>query len=483
MVSYLQFLGATRTVTGSRHVLYHRGKVVLMDCGLFQGLKELRLRNWEPFPLPTGFVDDVVLSHAHIDHSGYLPRFGRHGFDGRIFATPSTADLCGIMLPDSAHIQEEDAKYANKEGFTKHEPALPLYTVKDAEQVLGQFHVVPLNQPFAINRNVQFEFLESGHILGSALTRVTLRREDETTFQILYSGDLGRYEEDLLPDPAAVSEADFLVLESTYGDRLHSENDVHQTLADIISKTAARRGVVVIPSFAVGRTQDLLFVLRQLQEAKRIPAIPVYIDSPLAIQATKIFCAHPEAFDPQNVPEAVNGDCSFLCHHLQLASSVQDSMALNNMEGPFIIISASGMCEAGRILHHLKLKLPDPRNAVVFVGYQAEGTRGRRLLDGEKEIKIHGVLVPVRAELHNIDALSAHADYEEIFKWLSHFRKPPRMTFLVHGEQAQMEALAGKIRERLGWPVTLPNYLDKVDLEKFLPPLAFPDPPGAASLP
>jgi len=476
VVSYLHFLGANQTVTGSRHLLYHRGKAVLLDCGLFQGLKELRLRNWEPFPLPSGFVDDVVLSHAHIDHSGFLPRFGRHGFDGRIFATPSTADLCGIMLPDSAHIQEEDARYANKEGFTKHAPALPLYTVKDAEQVLGQFQVVPLNQPFDINRNVRFEFLESGHILGSALTHLTLRREDDTTFQILYTGDLGRYNEDLLPDPAIVPAADFLILESTYGARLHSESDVHASLAGIINRTAARGGIVVIPSFAVGRTQDLLFVLRQLQEADRIPAIPIYIDSPLAIQATKIFCAHPEAFDPNVVDTDHGNGCSLLCHHLHLASSVQDSMALNNMAGPFVIISASGMCEAGRILHHLKLKLPDPRNSVVFVGYQAEGTRGRRLLEGEKEIKIHGEMVPVRAELHRIDALSAHADYDEIFKWLGHFRQPPRMTFLVHGEPAQMEALAGKIQDRLGWPTLMPKYLDKVDLEKFLPPLSFKEP-------
>ena len=472
MGTTLQFLGATRTVTGSKHVLNHRGKVVMMDCGMFQGLKDLRLKNWEPFPLPPGYVDDIVLTHAHMDHAGFLPRLARQGFGGRVFCTPSTSELCAIMLPDSAHIQEEDARYANKEGFSKHSPAMPLYTLEDVQEILGRFQAVPLGQPFAINKNVTFDFLESGHILGSACARFTLRREDGSEFKLVFTGDLGRYNENILPDPAPVEEADFLIIESTYGDRLHADGDVLAALEDVIRRTAKRKGILLIPSFAVGRTQELLYHLRVLQDERRIPLIPVYVDSPLAIQATRIFCRHPEALDLEHEPEPNGQDCALLCDNLHLATAVQDSMAINKMAGPLIILSASGMCEAGRVLHHLKLKLPDRRNTVLFVGYQAEGTRGRRLQEGEKEIKIHGELVPVRAEIQSIEAFSAHADYEEIFHWLGGFRRPPRMTFLVHGEPSQMESLAGKIRDRLGWAVQMPKYLDKVDLDALLPPLS-----------
>ena len=376
------------------------------------------------------------------------------------------------MLPDSAHIQEEDARYANKEGFTKHSPAMPLYTLADVEEILGRFQAVPLGKPFAINKNVSFDFLESGHILGSACARFTLRREDGSEFRLVFTGDLGRYNENILPDPAPVAEADFLILESTYGNRLHVDEDVLSALEDVIQRTAKRKGILLIPSFAVGRTQELLYHLRLLQDARRIPPIPVYVDSPLAIQATRIFCRHPEALDLEHKPEPNGQDCDLLCDHLHLATAVQDSMAINKMAGPLIILSASGMCEAGRVLHHLKLKLPDRRNTVLFVGYQAEGTRGRRLMEGEKEIKIHGEIVPVRAEIHSIEAFSAHADYEEIFRWLGGFRRPPRMTFLVHGEPSQMEGLGGRIRDRLGWPVQLPKYLDKVDLDALLPPVS-----------
>lgn len=472
MGSFLQFAGATRTVTGTKHILQHRGKVVMLDCGLFQGLKELRVRNWEPFPLPAGYVDDIILSHAHIDHTGFLPRFFAHGFDGRIFTTPSTHDLCEIMLPDSAHIQEEDARYANKEGFSKHAPAEPLYTTDDAERVLEKFQDVPYGSAFPINKNIQFEFVDAGHILGSAIVRLTMRREDESSFRVVFSGDLGRYGESILPDPSAIDEADFLIMESTYGDRTHQDVDIQAELDDVINRTVRRGGKVVIPAFAVGRTQEILYQLRALQEAKRIPKIPVYIDSPLAIKATKIFCDYPERFDPEVSRGSRPGDCRLLCHDLHVASTVRDSMAINTIDEPVIIISASGMCEAGRILHHLKLKLPDRRNTVLFVGYQAEGTRGRRILDGEREVKIHGENVPIRAEIRSIDAFSAHADSGELFRWLGNFRRPPRMTYLVHGEWEQMRALETQIRERLGWPVQIPAYLEKVDLDKYLPPMA-----------
>ncbi len=474
MSTSIQFLGATRTVTGSKHVINHRGKVVMLDCGMFQGLKKWRLKNWEAFPLVIGYVDDIVLSHAHIDHSGYLPRFVRYGFDGRIFATPTTADLCGIMLPDSAHIQEEDARYANKMGFTKHRPALPLYTADDAQAALEQFQVVPYGEAFDINRNVRFQFLDAGHIMGSAIVRITLTREDDSRITLVYSGDLGRFGEHILRDPSVVRETDFLILESTYGDRLHEHGNVEDRLAQIITETIARGGVVLIPSFAVGRTQEVLYHLRVLQEQKRIPLIPVYLDSPLAIKATKIFCQHTDNL-PTRITRAADADeCPLLCHNLHLASRKEESIYLNTIDHPAIIISASGMCEAGRILHHLKFKLPDHRNSVVFVGYQAEGTRGRRILEGEREIKIHGQLVPVRAAIHEIGSFSAHADANEIMRWLSGFEHPPRMTFLVHGEPEGMNTLAGHIKEKLGWSTMIPDYLDKVDLDALMPPLGAP---------
>jgi len=467
----LQFLGATQTVTGSKHVLSHRGKVVMMDCGLFQGLKKWRKMNWEPFPLVTGYVDDVVLSHAHIDHSGFLPRLFHFGFSGRVFATPSTDDLCNILLPDSAHIHEEDARYANKRGFSKHSPALPLYTQEDAAGALELIETVSYNQTQQINRNIQFQYLDAGHILGSAITRFTLRREDESTFTVVYSGDMGRYGEHILRDPRPLYGAHFLILESTYGDRLHSKDDVGSHLADIINHTAKRGGKVVIPSFAVGRTQEVLYHIRELQETARIPMIPVYIDSPLAIKATDIFCNHLENY-PEHIFNPDEGDgCPVLCHNLHIAARVSESMAINTLKDPAVIISASGMCEAGRIMHHLKLKLPNPKNSIVFVGYQAEGTRGRRIINGENKIKIHGEHIPIRAEIHSIDTFSAHADYEEMFRWLSNFKQPPRMTFLVHGEINSMKSMSHKIENRLGWPTIMPEYMEKIELEEYLPPL------------
>lgn len=465
MSTTIQFLGAARTVTGSRHVVSHRGKVVMLDCGLFQGLKEWRLKNWEPFPLPPGYVDDVVLSHAHLDHSGFLPRLCRIGFSGSIYATPSTTDLCEIMLPDSAHIQEEDARYANKEGFSKHAPAMPLYTQEDAERALGVFQTVPYGETRTLNKNIAFEFLDAGHILGSAMARFTLRREDETTFTLLFTGDLGRYGEHNLPDPTSVDTADYLVMESTYGDRLHEDSDAKEVLEDTVRRIARRGGVIVIPSFAVGRTQEILALIHLLQDTDRIPSIPVFLDSPLAINATKIFLNYmqDQRFEMQ-CPEASPNN-PILCHNLRITSSVRESMAINDIREPAIIISASGMCEAGRILHHLKLHLPNPRNAVVFVGYQAEGTRGRTIQGGAREVKIHGQYVPIRAEVVTMESMSAHADRDEIFQWLSHFRTPPRKTFVVHGEERVAQSLAGEITRRLGWETFAPAYLDKIALD------------------
>lgn len=465
MSTTIQFLGAARTVTGSKHVVSHRGKTVMLDCGMFQGVKEWRMKNWDPFPLPMGYVDDVILSHAHMDHSGFLPRLVRLGFTGRVFATPATAELCGIMLPDSAHIQEEDARYANKEGFSRHSPALPLYTVQDAETALGLLRPVDYETVQDVDRNISFEFLEAGHILGSALVMVKLRKEDGSVLRLLFTGDLGRYGEHMLPDPAAVPSTDFLVVESTYGNRLHHDDDPEKLLAEIINTTYRRGGVVIVPSFAVGRTQEILIHLHALQDTGRIPPIPVFLDSPLAANATRIFCRYVE---DQKFPATIQiegGECPVLCQNLKISSTVRDSMAINDLTEPAVVISASGMCEAGRVLHHLKMHMPNPRNAVVFVGYQAEGTRGRRILDGEKEVKIHGQKVPVRASIHSIDSFSAHADHDEIFCWLSNFSNPPKKTFVVHGELSAMDSLAKEVRTRLGWAVETPAYLEKAVLE------------------
>ena len=467
MQTTLQFLGAARTVTGSKHLLSHGGTTVLLDCGLFQGLKEWRLKNWEPFPLPLGQFEDIVLSHAHLDHTGYLPRLFRLGFDGRIFATPATRELCEIMLPDSGHIQEEDARYANKERFSKHTPALPLYTREDAEKTLDLIRGLEYGETQKIGKNISFAYQDAGHILGSAMVRFELLREDgKKPLRVAFTGDLGRYGEHNLPDPEPVAETDYLIVESTYGDRIHEDSDVKTELADIANRTARRGGVVVIPSFAVGRTQELLATIHVLQDQDRIPAsIPVYLDSPLAIKATQVFLHHPEDQCFEQTCTERDAQSPILCHNLHLAASVQESMAINNLREPAIIISASGMCEAGRILHHLKLHLPNPRNTVVFVGYQAEGTRGRIIQDQAREVKIHGQYVPIRAEVATLEAMSAHADREEIFRWLAGFQQPPRKTFVVHGEEQSANSLASEISRRLGWRTHVPFYLEKVVLD------------------
>lgn len=451
----IQFLGAAGTVTGSKFLFTCRGERVLLDCGLFQGLKELRLRNWSSPPVDVKSLRAVVLSHAHIDHSGYLPKLVKLGFGGSIYATPASCDLLRILLPDSAHLQEEEAKYANKRGYSKHRPALPLYTVDDAYRVLDLLRPTDYAKETALAGEISFRFFPVGHILGAAAMRITCDF-DGMKRQLVYSGDLGRYGRPILKDPDPIEQADWLLVESTYGDRFHPANPEEQ-LAKAIEEAAAENGWLIIPSFAVGRTQELIYIIRQLEDQGRIPWLPVHVDSPMAINATEIYCAHAEEHD-LDMKLLTDKERSPLCsHRFQIHRTQEESKALNDLPGPLIIISASGMATGGRVLHHLKSRLPDPKTTVLFVGFQAEGTRGRALQDGKKEIKMLGETVPVRAKVKIIDGFSAHADQGELLRWLGNFKRPPRRTFVVHGEPGASDSFAGVVREKLRWEVEVPK--------------------------
>jgi metallo-beta-lactamase family protein len=494
----LTFLGAAGTVTGSKHLLQLGDRRVLVDCGLFQGLKELRLRNWDPLPIDPSTVDAVVLTHAHLDHCGYLPRFVAGGFRGRIFCTPATKELCSLVLPDSAHIQEEDAREANRHGFTKHKPALPLYTENDAARALSQLQPVGYSRPVPllgwsdpkhadpaarvgsdlrdVGRHTAgteepgggeagtevaptVEFLDAGHLLGSAYARICVA--DRT---ILFGGDLGRYGRPVLPDPASVKEADILLLESTYGDRLHDADDNGDRLAAIVTDTARRGGKLIIPSFAIGRVEEVLYWLKRLEDERRIPILPVFVDSPMAIGALQFYAARLHELDADLKPGAGRVS-AFATSRLVMVASWQQSADLIASRQPSIVISASGMATGGRVLRHLAATLPDAKNTVLFVGYQAAGTRGRQLCDGEKSITLLGQIVPVAARIERIDSMSAHADAGEIMRWLGGFSRPPRMTYLVHGEPIALDALAARITRELSWPVHIAAYREQVDLD------------------
>lgn len=458
----ISFLGATRTVTGSRFLVESNRLRILIDCGLFQGPREWKERNWEAFPVDPSEVDAVVLTHAHIDHSGYLPRFVQLGFRGPIYCTPATAELLSLMLPDSGHLQEEDAEFANKSRYTKHEPALPLYTEEQALAALNQLHHVDFYKRFNLVEGLSFSFLRAGHILGSGMVEMNV--DGPQPLRVLFSGDLGRPAQYITKKPDEVHEADYLVLESTYGNRLHQSVNVKERLAEIIRETAAHGGVLLVPAFSIGRTQELLFLLRTLEEARQVPQLPVYIDSPMAIHALPIYNRHNIDFSAELKKIAARDDTPFICHHIHAMQSVADSKKLNDVTYPAVIISASGMATGGRILHHLKRRIGDHRNTVLFIGFQAAGTKGRFLVEGAREIKIHGQEYPVRARIEYMDGLSAHADYAEMLDWLAFFRKPPRHVFLVHGEEEASKDMARRIRERFGWNVHVPGYLESVDL-------------------
>jgi metallo-beta-lactamase family protein len=459
----LSFLGAAGTVTGSKFVLQHDGRTTLVDCGLFQGLPELRLRNWEPLPLSTRAIDEILLTHAHIDHSGYLPRLAVHGFDGDVMATHATKDLLHVLLPDSGHLQEEEARFRNETGATKYRPARPLYTAEDGAAAAARVTGVDWEQRLPLGARATATFRRAGHILGAASVHVVLATPAGPR-RLVFSGDVGRYDAPILRDPAPLGEADYVVVESTYGDRAHDRTPIDVQLERILGQAVARGGAVIIPAFAVGRTQDLMYHLHGLEKAGRIPRLPAYVDSPMAIDATDIYAGHPEEFDAEMSALLRAGASPLRSSGFRLARTPDDSRAINAVSGPVLIISASGMATGGRVLHHLRRRLPDPRTTVVLVGYQAIGTRGRALAEGAAFVRIFGEDVPVRARVETIDGLSAHADADGLMRWLGTATRPPRRVFVVHGEPGPAQALAARIESELRWPATVPVHGASVTL-------------------
>lgn len=449
----LTFLGGTGTVTGSKYLLEHNGRRLLIDCGLFQGLKQLRLRNWEPFPVHPGDLEAIVLSHAHLDHSGYLPRLTSSGFRGKAYCSSETRDLCGLLLPDSGHLLEEEADFANRHGYSKHHPALPLYTVSDARAALERLSVCEFHQGFEPIPGVRVVLYRAGHLLGAASVRVEWDRH-----ALLFSGDLGRSQDIVMPPPEPPQAADWVVLESTYGDRKHSGIDPLTAMADVVSRTAARGGIVIIPSFAIGRAQAVLYCIHLLKEQRRIPDLPVFLNSPMAADATHIYERY--GHEHRLTPEQTKA----MGRVARIVNSVEESKSLNDLHMPTIIVSASGMASGGRVLHHLKSYAPDPRNSILFAGYQAAGTRGASIVGGASTVKIHGQHVPIRAEVAMIESLSGHADRDELLAWIGALPSAPQRVYITHGEPVAADALRQAIEERHHWACTVPEYRDSVDL-------------------
>lgn len=443
----ITFLGATGTVTGSKYLLSFDDQHVLVDCGLFQGLKELRLRNWAPLSFDPKKLNAVIITHAHIDHTGYLPSLVKQGFRGPIYSTFGTKDLCDVLLPDSARIQEEEARHANENAYSKHHPAFPLYTEEDAKQALSLFKPYPYYSIVHLNPHTSFELMPAGHIIGSSFVRIHHRNTS-----LLFTGDLGRMRDAVMRAPTVIHQADYLVTESTYGDRLHEKDHPKILLREIINQTIHRGGSVIIPAFAVGRTQSVLHYLAELKKENAISSVPIYLDSPMAMKATDILSRHLEDL------RLTQAECEALCDAATYIQSMEESIALNHDKTPKIIIAASGMVTGGRILFHLSAYAVDPRNTLLFTGFQAEGTRGAEILSGVKEIKAHGHTIPIRAEIKAIRGLSAHADYEEILEWLKHFSQAPKKVFITHGEPAAAQSLKHKIEKEIGWSCLIPHH-------------------------
>jgi len=458
----LTFLGAAGTVTGSKYLVEANGKRLLVDCGLFQGEKELRERNWAPLPVAPATFDWAVVTHAHIDHTGYLPRLLRDGFRGPIYANQATIELTQILLADSAHIQEEDAQYAAQKGYSKHSPPLPLYTVEEARAALAKLRPISRSEPSQISPEFSVRGFDAGHILGSSSLELTVT-ESGRTATVVFSGDIGRYDQPIPKNPFTPPRADVLLCESTYGDRDHPSGSALDQLADVVKRVAARGGSVVIPSFAVGRTQTLLYLLRQLLDAGRIPRLPIYVDSPMAINATQLYLSHAEDHNAEFASvEKQTGDPLDM-REVHMTRSVEESKQINKVAS-CLILSASGMATGGRVLHHLEQRLPDARNAVLLAGFQAAGSRGRALADGAKTLHMYGTDVPVRAEIVEMHQLSAHAGQSELMRWLGGFQAPPRQTYLTHGEPPGLTALQGLIRAQKKWPVEVARYAQTVEL-------------------
>jgi len=461
MTTTLQFLGAAGTVTGSKFLLTVNERRVLVDCGLYQGLRELRRRNWDALPIDPRSIEHVVLTHAHIDHSGYLPRLCRDGFGGAVHATRGTADLVKILLPDSGRLQEEEAEHHNRRGTSRHAPALPLYTEDDGVRAAARVGGVRYGEAVKLTEALSVTFARAGHILGSASIHVAVSGGR----RVVFSGDLGRYDAPILPDPAPIGDADYIVVESTYGDRRHDPTPVLDQLERVMTAAIGREGAIVVPAFAVGRTQELMYHLAVLWRAGRLPRLPSYLDSPMAIDATGIYRAHPEDFDDDMRALLGRGRSPLTWGEFHITRTAAESRALNAVPGPVLIVSASGMATGGRVLHHLRERLPDPRSTVLLVGYQAAGTRGRALEEGARTVRIFGEDVPVRARVETVPRLSAHADADGLLRWLRTATQQPRRLFVVHGEPQAAAALAARVTRELGWNVNVPAYLDRVTLD------------------
>jgi metallo-beta-lactamase family protein len=476
-LSYIQFLGAAGTVTGSKHLVNtssdsggKAGFQMLIDCGMFQGAKEWRERNWQSLPIPASSIDAVILTHAHLDHCGWIPRLVREGFRGPIYATPSTIDLCGIILPDSGHLQEEDANFYNRNKKSKHHPALPLYTLAEAEASLQYFQPVQFEETRQLSPDVSFRFVRAAHILGSSMVELALN-ENGRAIKLLFTGDIGRVRDNTVAPGKVVRSgpnegeiADVLVMESTYGNRNHPKDDPRPKLAEIIRQTVQRGGSVVVPAFAVERTQKFLFILKELMESGQLPRIPVYCDSPMAIKAVEVFLKHEE--------ECSDDTCRLIRQYgsplkwpgFTFALTSDESKKINATPFPAIIVSSSGMVTGGRILHHLMQRLPDPRNTVIFIGFQAPGTRGFTLKSGAGEVRIFGENVPIRAQIATLEQFSDHADTPELLEWLHTFPSKPAVTYLVHGEPAASSQLRDAMTKELGWNVQVAEWMKKVNV-------------------
>jgi metallo-beta-lactamase family protein len=449
----LQFMGAAGTVTGSRYLLESEGRRVLVDCGLFQGYKQLRERNWAPFPVDPASIDAVVLTHAHLDHSGYLPALVRHGFQGPVHCTDGTVALCGLLLPDSGHLLEEEAAFAARKGYSKHKDPLPLYTERDARRSLHQLRAHPLGSSVEVVPGMHVDFHPAGHILGAA--HLGMQVGDT---RLHFSGDLGRQHESMMNPPSPLPECDVLICESTYGNRVHPVVDPEAELADVLRRVAARGGVVVVPAFAIGRAQALLLHIAKLRQRGEIPDIPVFLNSPMAVAATRLYHQHR---DEHRVSQE---DCKAMFELATFVNSVEESKALNRRRGPMIIISASGMATGGRVLHHIEAFGPDKRNAIVLSGYQAGGTRGATLAAGTHELRMFGRDVPIRAEVIQLQSFSGHADSDELIAWMRATPRAPAMTYITHGEPDAADALRARVKRELGREVRVAEHLERVPL-------------------
>jgi len=463
----ISFYGGVGSVTGSKYLLESNKKKVLVDCGLFQGLKELRERNWQDPPFRASEIDAVIITHAHIDHTGYLPRLVKLGFAGKVFTSRATGDLLKILLPDSGRLQQEEADYRNRHNLTRHSPALPLYDEDDAKDALELLETVANDGEFVeVCEGFRASFSVVGHILGASQVLVEMEnaRENGASVKFLFSGDLGHYDQPILNDPVAPPDCDYLMCESTYGNRLHGENKSDDQLAEIINEAEKRHAPILIPAFAVGRTQEILYLIRELEEAKRIPILPVVVDSPMASQATQVYNRFSEEHDLEYASILARKIHPLRTGAMSTASSRDESKKLNDMKGTRIIISASGMLTGGRVLHHAMRVLPNPDATIIFVGYQAAGTTGRRVFDGEHEVRIMKNWIPVRCRVEKIEGFSAHADWKAVLRWLSGLKVTPKKVFTTHGEPEAAEAMAGHIRDEYGWTVEVPHYGETVEL-------------------